>query len=48
MSSRDENLLSIYVGFNFPKNFFNYLFPAYIHDVLWNFSLCQLKEVVEN
>ena len=48
MSSRDENLLSIYVGFNFPKNIFNYLFPSYIHDVLWNFSLCQLKEVVEN
>jgi flavin-dependent dehydrogenase len=44
----DENLLSIYVGFNFPRNFYMYLFPAYIHDVLWNFSLCQLKEEVEN
>ncbi len=43
----DEYMLSIYVGFNFPRHLLKQLFPAFIHDVLWNYSLCQLKEVIE-
>jgi hypothetical protein len=54
---RGDSMLSIYVAFNFPKEgrlhercfwwMFRLLFPAYVHDVLWNHSLCKLKEVVE-
>jgi hypothetical protein len=40
-------MLSVYVGFNFQKHLMKYLFPAFIHDVLWNYSLCQLKDVIE-
>jgi len=50
-------LLSIYVAFRFPKHgrplkrlfwsAFRLFFPAYIHDVLWNNSLCQIKHLVE-
>ena len=49
--------LSIYVAFNFPQGrqwlgrlfwrCFRLLFPAFVHDVLWNHSLCQLKDSVE-
>ena len=49
--------LSIYVAFNFVRGrtwltrpfwwLFRWLFPAYIHDVLWNHSLCQLKDLLE-
>ncbi len=49
--------LSIYVAFNFARGrtwltrpfwwLFRWLFPAYVHDVLWNHSLCQLKDIVE-
>jgi flavin-dependent dehydrogenase len=49
--------LSIYVAFNFARGrtwatrpfwwLFRLLFPAYVHDVLWNHSLCQLKDSVE-
>jgi flavin-dependent dehydrogenase len=49
--------LSIYVAFNFARGttwltrpfwgMFRLLFPAYVHDVLWNHSLCQLKNIVE-
>ena len=42
-----EYMLSIYVGFNFSKQLFKHLFPAFMHDVLWNYSLCQLKNVIE-
>lgn len=42
-----EYMLSIYVGFNFPKQLLKHLFPAFMHDVLWNYSLCQLKDVIE-
>jgi flavin-dependent dehydrogenase len=51
------SLLSIYVAFNFPKrknplkrtawNLFGIAFPGFVHDVLWNHSLCKLKEIVE-
>ncbi|MBU0756199.1 MAG: hypothetical protein KJ645_13735, partial [Planctomycetes bacterium] len=51
-------LLTIYVAFNFPKSadplmhiywrLFGFLFPAFTHDVLWNHSLCKLKDVVED
>jgi len=50
-------LLSIYVAFCFPRGeslpgrafwrMFRLLFPAFVHDVLWNHSLCQLRDVVE-
>lgn len=49
--------LSIYVAFNFARGrtmaargfwwLFRHLFPAFLHDVVWNHSLCQLKDVVE-
>lgn len=49
--------LSIYVAFDFhrPQNpirrmawrVFRALFPGFVHDVLWNHSLCKLKELVE-
>lgn len=42
-----EHMLSIYVGFNFSKKFLKYLFPSFMHDVLWNHSLCQLKDIIE-
>ena len=50
-------LLSIYVAFCFPRGrsfpgrafwwVYRHLFPAFVHDVLWNHSLCQLRDVVE-
>jgi hypothetical protein len=50
-------LLSIYVAFCFPRGkslpgrvfwwMFRLLFPAFVHDVVWNHSLCQLRDVVE-
>ncbi|MFI5166003.1 MAG: NAD(P)/FAD-dependent oxidoreductase [Thermoanaerobaculales bacterium] len=49
--------LSIYVAFNFARGrtaftwplwwCFRRLFPAFVHDVLWNHSLCQLKNIAE-
>ena len=42
-----EYMLSIYVGFNFRSKLIKNLFPAFMHDVLWNYSLCQLKDVIE-
>ena len=51
------SILSIYVAFDFdregslPKRIlmflFRVVFPGYIHDVLWNHSLCRLKSLVE-
>lgn len=51
-------LLSIYVAFDFPggRNPFERLgwsvlrwsFPAFLHDVLWNHSLCKLKHLVDS
>ena len=51
-------VLSIYVGFSFPRStnplkrvawlVFNLTFPGFVHDVVWNHSLCKLKELVEN
>ncbi|RME91865.1 MAG: hypothetical protein D6766_11080 [Verrucomicrobia bacterium] len=48
--------LSIYVAFNFPRGrgvfsrifwrAFRRLFPAFVHDVLWNHSLCQFKDAL--
>jgi hypothetical protein len=55
--SEEVCALSIYVAFNFVRGrtwatrpfwwIFRLLFPAFIHDVLWNHSLCQLKDIVE-
>lgn len=49
--------LSIYVAFNFPRGdqlltkvywwIFRHIFPQYVHDVLWNHSLCEFKDIVE-
>ncbi|MDD5542185.1 MAG: hypothetical protein PHX83_03355 [Acidobacteriia bacterium] len=49
--------LSIYVAFRFQRGrtaitrllwwFFQHLFPAFVHDVIWNHSLCQLKTIAE-
>lgn len=49
--------LSIYVAFNFRRGrrplsrpvwwLVKRLFPAFVHDVIWNHSLCQLKDNVE-
>ena len=49
--------LYIYVAFNFPhkKNLlkklfwycFKIFFPGFAHDVLWNHSLCKLKDIIE-
>ena len=50
-------MLYIYVGFNFVKGkrltekigkyFLRLFFPGFIHDVLWNHSLCKLKNTIE-
>jgi len=50
--------LSVYVGFNFKKGSnpisyfywkaFRYLFPFFVHDVIWNNSLCKLKDISES
>ncbi len=42
-----EYMLTIYVGFNFRNKLLKNLFPAFMHDVLWNYSLCQIKDVIE-
>ncbi len=49
--------LSIYVTFDFPtgsgplsrpfSGALRLLFPAFVHDVIWNHSLCELKDCVE-
>lgn len=49
--------LSIYVTFDFATgsgplsrltlNVFRLLFPAFAHDVVWNHSLCELKDCIE-
>jgi flavin-dependent dehydrogenase len=51
------SVLSIYVAFEFARGrrwteklfwfLFRYFFPGFVHDVLWNHSLCQLKDVIE-
>lgn len=56
-AERQTCLLSIYVAFDFPRGSgligksmwraFRALFPAFVHDVLWNQSLCKLKALVE-
>lgn len=52
------SLLTIYVAFNLSKGkqifeagfwrIFKFLFPVFLHDVLWNHSLCKLKDIVES
>ena len=51
------SLLTIYVAFDFPKGTSPWgrlgwyaarlVFPAFIHDVLWNHSLCKMKHLAE-
>jgi hypothetical protein len=55
--SPDTCDLSIYVAFNFRRDRRRWArplwwlvrrgFPAFIHDVIWNHSLCRLKDLVE-
>jgi hypothetical protein len=55
--SEEVCAVSIYVAFNFVRGktwltrpfwwLFRRLFPAFVHDVLWNHSLCELKDIVE-
>jgi hypothetical protein len=50
-------LLSTYVGFDFSRSsdlvktvgwrVFRHLFPGFVHDVLWNHSLCKIKDLAE-
>jgi flavin-dependent dehydrogenase len=50
-------LLSTYVGFSFPKpknpfkwaawRMFKLAFPGFVHNVIWNHSLCSIKHIVE-
>ncbi len=50
-------ILSIYVAFNMPRGVgllrrlywtvFRRLFPGFVHDVLWNHSLCRIKDIAE-
>ena len=57
-ASETISVLSIYVAFDFLKGnrfiskifrrLFRFLFPSYLHDVLWNHSLCKLKDIVES
>ncbi len=51
-------LLSIYVAFDFPRRrnplnrvfwrLFRWIFPAFVHDVAWNHSLCRIKHLAES
>lgn len=51
------NLLTIYVGFDFPQGggpmarlgwrLARSIFPGFVHDVLWNHSLCKMKDLAE-
>jgi len=51
------NVLTIYVGFDFRRGdgFFGRIlwslirtfFPGFVHDVVWNHSLCQMKDLAE-
>lgn len=56
--AEDICTLSIYLAFDFNRGrtgiarpfwfLFRLLFPAYVHDVIWNHSLCVFKDVVES
>jgi len=50
------SLLTIYVGFDFPKGrglgrlgwaLGQRIFPEFAHNVIWNYSLCQLRHLAE-
>ena len=50
------SLLSIYVGFDFPRGrglgrigwaIGRRIFPGFAHDVVWNHSLCQIRQQAE-
>ncbi len=57
-STKDgNNRLVIYTAFDYKKGngaitkifrwFYRQLFPAFIHDVVWNHALCSIKEIAE-
>jgi flavin-dependent dehydrogenase len=51
------SLLTIYVAFDFPRGtspltkigwrLGRAIFPGFVHDVIWNHSLCQMKHLIE-
>jgi flavin-dependent dehydrogenase len=51
------SLLTVYTAFDFPRGtgplgrpgwyLARLIFPAFVHDVLWNHSLCKMKHLVE-
>ncbi len=51
------NLLTIYVGFDFPRGrgvfgrlgwtVMRHIFPEFAHDVVWNHSLCKIRQLAE-
>jgi len=53
----DSCSLTIYVAYDFPRGtnrlqrsfwrLFRLFFPGFVHDVIWNHSLCRLKHLVE-
>ena len=53
----DYTLLTVYLAFDYARGttaasrvfwgLFRRLFPEFIHDVLWNHALCELKQVAE-
>ncbi|OFW58657.1 MAG: hypothetical protein A2133_08010 [Actinobacteria bacterium RBG_16_64_13] len=53
----DLNVLTIYVAFDFPKgkgwlrrlgwSLVHRMFPKFVHDVVWNHSLCKIKQLAE-
>lgn len=57
-TAEGTSLLTIYVSFDFvrgnslPEKLFwrgfRFLFPGFVHDVLWNHSLCELRDIVES
>ena len=55
-NGKKDCILSVYVAFNFDRGnllkkifwfIFKPAFPAFMHDVIWNHSLCQIKDVIE-
>lgn len=56
-NQKGVGILSIYVAFDFYRGrsgctrplwaMLQGFFPAYVHDVIWNHSMCQIKDIVE-
>ena len=47
---KEDYLLSVYVAFDFQGRagrMLRYVFPSFLHDVVWNHSLCLMKDVID-